>query len=86
MRPVRWTARYNGPFFRKAFHAELNRQRRDQGPAHSTNQREPTEATGKLEGLIEAITDGLRTPALLARLEDVNRHGPITPFDSLRTR
>ncbi len=55
--------------FVAAFHEEVNRDRRDQESVLGVHRRELTGVTSKLEGLVNAIADGLRTPGLLRTLE-----------------
>jgi site-specific DNA recombinase len=51
------------------FHAEINRQRDQQDQDRALKQRELAQVTGKHDGLIDAIADGLRTTGLKAKLE-----------------
>jgi len=53
------------------FHREVNRQRRDQEIDHGLRRREPDEVSRKVGGLINAIADGLRTPGLKSKLEEL---------------
>ncbi len=55
--------------FVAAFQEEVNRDRRNQESALGVSRRELTGVTSKLEGLVNAIADGLRTPGLLRTLE-----------------
>ena len=51
------------------FHAELNRQRRDNITIHAHKQKELAAVTKKLDGLYDAIADGLRTEGLKTKVE-----------------
>ena len=55
--------------FVAAFNDEINRGRRDQEFVVEARRRELARVTAKLEGLTNAIADGLRTPGLLNTLE-----------------
>ena len=55
--------------FVAAFNEEINRGRRDQELAVEARRRELARVAAKLEGLTNAIADGLRTPGLLKTLE-----------------
>ena len=55
------------------FHREVNRQRRDQEIEQGLQRRELQEVTRKLDGLINAIADGLRTAGLKSRLEELEK-------------
>ncbi len=57
--------------FTAEFHREVNRQRRDQEIEQTLQRRELEEVSRKLDGLINAITDGLRTPGLRSKLEEL---------------
>ncbi len=52
--------------FIKEFHAEVNRQRRDAELSVTLKGRELDDVRRKLDGLVEAIADGLRAPGLQA--------------------
>jgi site-specific DNA recombinase len=53
------------------FHREVNRQRREQEAGQGLKRRELEEVTRKLDGLINAIADGLRTPGVQKKLEEL---------------
>ena len=55
--------------FVAAFNEEINRGRRDQELAIEARRRELARIAAKLDGLTNAIADGLRTPGLLKTLE-----------------
>jgi site-specific DNA recombinase len=55
--------------FISEFHQEINRRRREEELAKSTIEAELTVVAKKLDGLIDAIADGLRAPGLQQRLE-----------------
>jgi site-specific DNA recombinase len=57
--------------FVDAFHAEVNRQRRDAEIAAGIKRKELDEVQRRLGGLIDAIADGLRAPGLQARLDEI---------------
>jgi site-specific DNA recombinase len=57
--------------FIDAFHAEVNRQRRDAEIASAIKRKELDEVQRRLDGLIDAITDGLRAPSLQTRLDQL---------------
>ncbi|HSR72656.1 MAG TPA: hypothetical protein VLL72_09780 [Kiloniellales bacterium] len=57
--------------FVSAFHEELNRAARERDSSLVGKRRELAEITRRLNGLTEAIADGLRTPGLRAKLEDL---------------
>jgi hypothetical protein len=57
--------------FIRAFHAEMNRQRRDAETLAEVKRRELGEVKRRLDGLIEAIADGLRAPGLQAKLDQL---------------
>jgi site-specific DNA recombinase len=59
--------------FIRAFHAEVNRLQRERniGREHTAKQLE--RVARQLDGLYEAISDGLRTPGLKAKLEELER-------------
>ena len=60
--------------FIREFHAEINRQRREAELSLGLKRRQLEEARRKLDGLIEAIAEGFRTPGLQARLEELERY------------
>jgi hypothetical protein len=45
----------------------------EQGPGNGLRRREPDEDTCKLDGLINVIAEGLRTPALQSELEELEQ-------------
>jgi site-specific DNA recombinase len=53
------------------FHQEVNRQRRDQEIEQGLRRREFDEVARKVDGLINAIVDGLRTAGLKSKLEEL---------------
>jgi site-specific DNA recombinase len=57
--------------FVRAFQREVNSQRREQDLLVVATKRELAEVTRKLNGLIDAIAEGLRTPGLQKRLEEL---------------
>jgi len=57
--------------FVAAFHEEVNRARRDETAARAGRERELAEVRRKLDGLIDAIADGLRAPGLQQKLDDL---------------
>jgi predicted TIM-barrel fold metal-dependent hydrolase len=57
--------------FIRAFHVETNRQQNDFQATIALKQRELVEITRKLDGVIEAIADGLRAGGLQAKLDDL---------------
>ena len=57
--------------FVRAFQKEVNSQRREQDLVVHATKRELAEVTRKLNGLIDAIAEGLRTPGLKKRLEEL---------------
>jgi site-specific DNA recombinase len=56
--------------FIKEFHAEVNRQRHEAELAFAMKRRELDDVCRKLDGLIEAIADGLRAPGLQSKLDE----------------
>jgi hypothetical protein len=58
--------------FIRAFHAEINRQRRDAETLAGAKRRELEELERRLDGLIDAIADGLRAPGLQAKLDQLD--------------
>jgi site-specific DNA recombinase len=75
--------------FVRAFHKEINLQRRDNEALREGKKRELTDVARKLNGLIDAIADGLRAPGLQQRLDELELRrkqleqdravGPTTP-------
>ncbi|MGI9412389.1 MAG: recombinase family protein [Hyphomicrobiales bacterium] len=59
--------------FTAAFHDEINKQRRDGAAERGRIERALDRERQRLDGLIEAIADGLRTPGTLAKLEQLER-------------
>jgi site-specific DNA recombinase len=57
--------------FIEEFHREVNLRRRDEEIARSTLEAELTSVKGRLDGLVDAIADGLRAPGLQRRLEEL---------------
>jgi site-specific DNA recombinase len=57
--------------FVRAFQQEINLQRREDEALRDVKRRELSEVRRKLNGLIEAITDGLRAPGLQRRLDEL---------------
>ena len=57
--------------FVRAIQKEINLQRRDDQALHDIKKRELTDVTRKLNGLIDAIADGLRAPGLQQRLDEL---------------
>ena len=55
----------------RAFHKEINLQRRGDDALHQGKKRELTDVARKLNGLIDAIADGIRAPGLQQRLDDL---------------
>jgi site-specific DNA recombinase len=55
----------------RAFHVETNRQQNDVQVTIALKQRELVEITRKLNGLIEAIADGLQSGGLQAKLDEL---------------
>ncbi len=53
------------------FHAEVNRLNREREHVHEARRGELDEVSRKLDGLIEAIAEGLRSPGLQAKLEEL---------------
>ena len=58
-------------FVLEPFEKEINLQRRDDQALHDIKKRELTDVTRKLNGLIDAIADGLRAPGLQQRLDEL---------------
>jgi site-specific DNA recombinase len=59
--------------FVRAFQNEIDLQRREDNALREAKRRELTEVRRKLDGLIEAIADGLRAPGLQQRLDELER-------------
>ncbi len=59
--------------FTAAFHDEINRQKHDGKAERTRIQRELNRETQRLNGMIDAIADGLRTPGTLARLQQLEK-------------
>ena len=57
--------------FVRAFQKEINLQRREDDALRDANGRELADVKRKLDGLIEAIADGLRAPGLQQRLDEL---------------
>jgi site-specific DNA recombinase len=57
--------------FIRAFHTEINRVEKERNVGHEHTAKELDGINRKLEGLYDAIADGLRTPGLKAKLEDM---------------
>src|SRR6476620_3651197 len=57
--------------FVRAFHKEINVQRREADALHDVQKHELAEVARKLNGLIDAIADGLRAAGLQQRLDDL---------------
>jgi site-specific DNA recombinase len=57
--------------FIEEFHREVNRRRRDEELARSNLEAELAAVTKRLNGLVDAIADGLRAPGLQRRLEEL---------------
>ena len=57
--------------FVRAFSAEVNAQRGDETAARSRQEAERAALKRKLDGLYDAIADGMRTPGLKQKLEDM---------------
>jgi site-specific DNA recombinase len=57
--------------FIKEFHAEINRQRHEAELSLGLKRRELDDTRRKLNGLIEAIAEGLRAPGLQAKLDEL---------------
>ncbi len=55
------------------FHAEVNRLNRENEHVHVARRRELDEVSRKLDGLIDAIAEGLRSPGLQAKLEELEQ-------------
>ena len=74
--------------FVEEFTAEWNRLAAGSNAEHDIKQRELEKVTRKLEGLIEAIADGLRAPGLQGRLDELSsrRAGLQQEISELSTR
>ena len=59
------------------FHREINRLNRDSEQGRGSRVKEMKTVSRKLDGLIEAIADGLRTPGLKARLIELEQRKQI---------
>jgi len=57
--------------FVRAFHKEINLQRREDDAMRDAKRRQLADVRRKLDGLIEAIADGLRAPGLQQRLDEL---------------
>ena len=57
--------------FIAAFHAELNNQRAARTAGRAAQERELAEVRRKLDGLIDAIAEGMRAPRLQQRLDEL---------------
>ena len=57
--------------FARAVQKEINLQRREDDALRDAKKRELTEVARKLDGLIDAIADGLRAPGLQQRLDEL---------------
>ena len=57
--------------FIEEFYQEVKRRRRDEEFARSASETELTSVSKRLDGLIDAIADGLRAPGLQRRLEEL---------------
>ena len=59
--------------FIRAFHAEVNRLQRERNIGEEATAKELDRVARQLDGLYEAIADGLRTAGLKAKLEEMER-------------
>ena len=57
--------------FIRAFHKEINLQRREDDALRGVKTRELVDVKRKLDGIIDAIADGLRAPGLQQRLDEL---------------
>jgi site-specific DNA recombinase len=57
--------------FIRAFQTEINLQCREDDALHNAKRRELADVKRKLDGLIEAIAEGLRAPGLQQRLDEL---------------
>jgi hypothetical protein len=65
--------------FIRAFQNEINLQRRENDALHEAKRRELADVMRKLDGLIDAIAEGLRAPGLQQRLDELEaRRNEIT--------
>jgi site-specific DNA recombinase len=65
--------------FIRAFQNEINLQRRENDALHGAKRRELADVMRKLDGLIDAIAEGLRVPGLQQRLDELEaRRDEIT--------
>ena len=71
--------------FVRAFTTEMNRVLATEEVARSARRRELAEVSRRLEGLIEAIADGLRTPGLKAKLEELEQRKAELESDAATT-
>ena len=55
------------------FHAEVNQLNREREHVHKARHRELDEVSRKLDGLIDAIAEGLMSPSLQAKLEELEQ-------------
>jgi len=62
--------------FIAAFHAEINRQRREEYAARGSKEAELASVKRKLGGLVDAIAEGLRAPDLFAKATGADAHHP----------
>jgi hypothetical protein len=67
--------------FIKEFHAEVNRQRRDAELSVILKRRELDDVRRRLDGLIEAIADGLRAPGLQSKLDQLEQRKAVLEAD-----
>jgi hypothetical protein len=75
--------------FIRAFHQQINLQRREGDVLRDAKRRELADVERKLNGLVDAIADGLRGPGLQQRLDGLEARrteieknlttGPVTP-------
>ena len=70
--------------FIAAFHAEVNQRRRSVEAEQALKRRELERVSQKLDGLIDAVSDGLRTDGLLAKLQELEQRkaGLIAELDA----
>ncbi len=62
--------------FIAAFHAEINRQRREEDAARGSKEAELASVKRKLGGLVDAIAEGVRAPDLFAKATGADAHHP----------
>jgi site-specific DNA recombinase len=67
--------------FIAAFTAEVNRERQTQQIGIQQRRRELVDVTRRLNGLIEAIADGLRSPGLQQKLEELETRKELLAVD-----